>query len=168
MGGAGHDELAWELLVIGHNCTFGHKGREDGTGCTRASNGDTVPFGWSLYSVEKFYTAPLAIDVKLVAEDKSGAKMALCGDADERDRGDAHAEEVRRRRLVSDARVRRVRLVQVQPAELGQVVAHARRQGNRDGGGCVQGALAAEARALQPHRHGGRLRRPVVVRAHAA
>merc|ERR1711908_105792 len=44
---------------------FGHKGREDGTGCTRASNGDT---------------APLAIDVKLVAEDKSGAKMALCGD----------------------------------------------------------------------------------------
>merc|ERR1712100_287735 len=73
---AGKDELAWELLVVGHNCTFGHPGREDGTGCTRASNGDTVPFGWSLYSVEKFYTAPLAIDAKLTAQDKGGATIA--------------------------------------------------------------------------------------------
>ena len=35
--GAGNDELAWELLVVGHNCSFGHAGREDGTGCTRAA-----------------------------------------------------------------------------------------------------------------------------------
>merc|ERR1711871_1669332 len=83
--GSGKDEIAWELLVIGHNCTFGHKGREDGTGCTRASNGDTVPDGWSLYSVEKFYTSPLATHAQLnpnvVLAQKSsldeGAKMVL-------------------------------------------------------------------------------------------
>ena len=79
--GSGKDEIAWELLVIGHNCTFGHKGREDGTGCTRASNGDTVPDGWSLYSVEKFYTSPLAINAAVVAVDGvSGVESSICAD----------------------------------------------------------------------------------------
>ena len=79
---AGKDELAWELLVIGHNCTFGHKGREDGTGCTRASSGDTVPFGWSLYSVEKFYLAPLATHAQLNAYDSTGQVSTLCMDTE--------------------------------------------------------------------------------------
>ena len=78
--GAGNDELAWELLVVGHNCSFGHAGREDGTGCTRASEYDTVPYGWSLYSVEKFYTAPLAVDARLVAQGDEGAAYELCAD----------------------------------------------------------------------------------------
>ena len=76
--GAGEDVLAWELLIIGHNCTFGHVGREDGTGCTRASVLDTVPMGWSMYSVERFYMAPLAIDAKLVAKDSNGEESTLC------------------------------------------------------------------------------------------
>ena len=61
------DELAWELLVIGENCTMPAP-----RGCARASNASTVPMGWSMYSVERFYEAPLAVDAAIVAVDGSG------------------------------------------------------------------------------------------------
>jgi len=64
--GNASDELAWELLIIGENCTIPAP-----RGCARAGSSDTVPMGWSMYSVERFYEAPLAIDAAIVAVDGS-------------------------------------------------------------------------------------------------
>ena len=53
---------AWEAFVVGARCDSPDRGSD---GCVRVNltNGCGVPAGWSMYSVERFYEAPLVSDV---------------------------------------------------------------------------------------------------------
>ena len=51
---------AWEAFVIGERCTSPADGSD---GCVRAPKGG-YPTGWSMYSVERFYDAPLVAKVQ--------------------------------------------------------------------------------------------------------
>jgi hypothetical protein len=56
-------QTAWEALVIGERCTAPSDGS---AGCVRVKLDASecgVPAGWSMYSVERFYAAPLVYDV---------------------------------------------------------------------------------------------------------
>ena len=71
---AAEDEVAWEMLVRGHECT-----EPPPRGCARSLN--SQPIGWSMYSVERFYLAPLVHSVRVsVVED--GA-LLCASDSDE-------------------------------------------------------------------------------------
>ena len=50
---------AWELFVIGERCVAPGGG---GDGCVRSDQGG-IGTGWTMYSVERFYTAPLVYDL---------------------------------------------------------------------------------------------------------
>ena len=53
-------EVAWEAFIVGERCADDspNKGSE---GCVRSDG--AVPKGWSMYSVERFYEAPLVANV---------------------------------------------------------------------------------------------------------
>ena len=53
-------QTAWELFVVGRRCTAPADGSR---GCVRTETGGT-PTGWSMYSVERFFFAPLVYGVK--------------------------------------------------------------------------------------------------------
>lgn len=50
------NETAWEMTVYGERCINGHKENE-------AECGRTLGQGWTMYSVERFYTKPLVYNV---------------------------------------------------------------------------------------------------------
>ena len=58
-------QTAWELFVVGRRCTAPADGSR---GCVRTETGGT-PTGWSMYSVERFYEAPLVAAVSCAPAD---------------------------------------------------------------------------------------------------
>ena len=67
------DQVAFELLVHGHECT-----EAPPTGCSRS--GDEDPLGWSMYSVERFYAAPLAHEILITS---GGGATVVCRGGDD-------------------------------------------------------------------------------------
>ena len=61
------DDVAWELLVKGQQCA-----EPPPRGCARSSG--SIPEGWSMYSSERFYMAPLVHSVSL-ANSSTGATV---------------------------------------------------------------------------------------------
>ena len=69
-------EVAWEMYVIGTRCNPKNVGYSKGTGCTRSPHGG-VGLGWSLYSVERFYPAPLVWDIDCVGAATADAGITM-------------------------------------------------------------------------------------------
>ena len=73
-------EVAWEAFIVGERCADDspNKGSE---GCVRSDG--AVPKGWSMYSVERFYEAPLVANVTCDVR-----RASTTGASDDDDGGD--------------------------------------------------------------------------------
>ena len=65
-------QTAWELFVVGRRC---EKPLDGSSGCVRTQMGGH-PKGWSMYSVERFYEAPLVTNITC-GTDPAGAGTHL-------------------------------------------------------------------------------------------
>jgi hypothetical protein len=67
----GTKDTAWEMFIIGQRCTHPE---DASSGCVRSSMGG-YPSGWSMYSVERFYDAPLVWNITCALGDDDGGSI---------------------------------------------------------------------------------------------